>query len=256
MSVRMGRFGPFVQIGTKDDEDKPRFAGLRPGQKMDAITHAEAMELFKLPRKFGRPPTGEEITTNVGRFGPYVKYGAKYVSLKIDDPYDDHARARARGHPRKGNRGCQPPDPGFSRRRHPGAERPLRPVHHRQEKAQRQDSQGQGAEEPDLGGMPGPVGGGAGRVEVRLHLKYRHSFHAGNFADVHKHVTLLALLTALQRKDKGFLFRDPRGSRGLRSFAGRHGGGRWCFPLFRHRQQLRGVAAVRDTPRGVSRAGG
>jgi DNA topoisomerase-1 len=77
-----------VQIGTKDDEDKPRFAGLRPGQKMDAITHTEAMELFKLPRKLGTTAAGEEITTNVGRFGPYVKYGAKYVSLKIDDPYE------------------------------------------------------------------------------------------------------------------------------------------------------------------------
>ena len=88
MSVRMGRFGPFVQIGTKDDDDKPRFAGLRPGQKMDQITHAQAMELFKLPRKLGTTPSGEEITTNVGRFGPYVKYGAKYVSLKTDDPYE------------------------------------------------------------------------------------------------------------------------------------------------------------------------
>ncbi len=88
MSVRMGRFGPFVQIGTKDDEDKPRFAGLRPGQKMDSITHAEAIELFKLPRKLGMTAAGEEITTNVGRFGPYVKYGPKYVSLKTDDPYE------------------------------------------------------------------------------------------------------------------------------------------------------------------------
>jgi DNA topoisomerase-1 len=88
MTVRMGRFGPFVQIGTKDDADKPRFAGLRPGQKMDAITHAEAIELFKLPRKLGTTADGEEITTNVGRFGPYVKYGAKYVSLKTDDPYE------------------------------------------------------------------------------------------------------------------------------------------------------------------------
>jgi DNA topoisomerase-1 len=88
MSVRMGRFGPFVQIGTKDDEDKPRFAGLRPGQKMDQITHAQAMELFKLPRKLGTTAAGEEIITNVGRFGPYVKYGAKYVSLKTDDPYE------------------------------------------------------------------------------------------------------------------------------------------------------------------------
>jgi DNA topoisomerase I len=88
MSVRMGRFGPFVQIGTKDDEDKPRFAGLRPGQKMDQITHEQAMELFKLPRKLGVTAAGEEISTNVGRFGPYVKYGSKYVSLKIDDPYE------------------------------------------------------------------------------------------------------------------------------------------------------------------------
>ena len=58
MSVRMGRFGPFVQIGTKDDEEKPRFAGLRPGQKMDAITHAEAMVLFQLPRKLGHHRRG------------------------------------------------------------------------------------------------------------------------------------------------------------------------------------------------------
>ncbi len=88
MTVRMGRFGPFVQIGTKDDEDKPKFAGLRPGQKMDLITFAEAIELFKLPRKLGVTADGLEITTNVGRFGPYVKYGPKYVSLKTDDPYE------------------------------------------------------------------------------------------------------------------------------------------------------------------------
>jgi DNA topoisomerase-1 len=88
MSVRMGRFGPFVQIGTKDDADKPRFAGLRAGQKMDSITHPQALELFKLPRKLGSTAAGEEIAANVGRFGPYVKYGAKYVSLKSDDPYE------------------------------------------------------------------------------------------------------------------------------------------------------------------------
>jgi DNA topoisomerase-1 len=88
MTVRMGRFGPFVQIGTKDDEEKPKFAGLRPGQKMDLITFAEAIELFKLPRKLGLTTTGEEIIANTGRFGPYVKYGAKYVSLKTDDPYE------------------------------------------------------------------------------------------------------------------------------------------------------------------------
>jgi DNA topoisomerase I len=94
MSVRMGRFGPFVQIGTKDDEEKPRFAGLRPGQKMDSITHEEALFLFQLPRKLGHTATGEEIVANTGRFGPYVKYGPKYVSLKTDDPYTvTHERA-------------------------------------------------------------------------------------------------------------------------------------------------------------------
>src|SRR5579862_8027145 len=87
VTVRMGRYGPFVQIGTKDDEEKPKFAGLRPGQKMDKITLADAMELFKLPRTLGETEAGETIVANVGRFGPYVKYGSKYVSLKEDDPY-------------------------------------------------------------------------------------------------------------------------------------------------------------------------
>ena len=87
VTVRMGRYGPFVQIGTKDDVEKPRFAGLRPGQKMDAIALADAMELFKLPRALGKTAAGETIVANVGRFGPYVKYGSKYVSLKEDDPY-------------------------------------------------------------------------------------------------------------------------------------------------------------------------
>jgi DNA topoisomerase I len=87
MTVRMGRFGPFVQIGTKDDEEKPKFAGLRPGQKMDSITHAQALELFKLPRTLGANAAGEPIVTSIGRFGPYIKFGEKYVSLKDDDPY-------------------------------------------------------------------------------------------------------------------------------------------------------------------------
>jgi len=87
MTVRMGRFGPFVQIGTKDDEEKPKFAGLRPGQKMDSITHEQALELFKLPRTLGTTAEGAPIVTNIGRFGPYIKFGEKYVSLKDDDPY-------------------------------------------------------------------------------------------------------------------------------------------------------------------------
>jgi DNA topoisomerase-1 len=94
VTVRMGRFGPFVQIGTKDDEEKPRFAGLRPGQKMDTINLADAMDLFQLPRTLGVTADGETMVTNVGRFGPYVKYGSKYVSLKEDDPYTvTHERA-------------------------------------------------------------------------------------------------------------------------------------------------------------------
>ena len=88
MTVRMGRYGPFVQIGTKDDEEKPRFAGLRPGQKMNEITLEEALELFKLPRKLGETPDGLSVSASVGRFGPYVRYGDKYVSIRgEDDPY-------------------------------------------------------------------------------------------------------------------------------------------------------------------------
>jgi len=88
ISVRMGRFGPFVQIGTRDDADKPRFAGLRPGQKMDTIKLDEALQLFQLPRKLGANAEGEPLEANIGRFGPYIKYGAKYASLKVeDDPY-------------------------------------------------------------------------------------------------------------------------------------------------------------------------
>lgn len=88
MTVRMGRYGPFVQIGTKDDEEKPKFAGLRPGQKMNEITREQALELFKLPRKLGETPDGESVTASIGRFGPYVRYGDKFVSIREDDdPY-------------------------------------------------------------------------------------------------------------------------------------------------------------------------
>ena len=87
VTVRMARYGPVIQIGTKDDEEKPKFAGLRPGQKMDTITFEEAMELFKLPRKLGQTDEGEEVSANIGRYGPYIRYGNKFVSLKDNDPY-------------------------------------------------------------------------------------------------------------------------------------------------------------------------
>ena len=89
VSVRYGRYGAFAQIGTRDDAEKPKFASLRPGQRMDDLTLADALELFKLPRTLGHMPDGQPIRVAVGRFGPYAQYGAKkYVSLKKeDDPY-------------------------------------------------------------------------------------------------------------------------------------------------------------------------
>jgi len=86
--VKIGRFGPYVQIGTKEDEDKPRFAGIPRNKSMQHITLEEALELFKLPRELGETPDGLPVLVNIGRFGPFVKYGAKYASLKKDDdPY-------------------------------------------------------------------------------------------------------------------------------------------------------------------------
>jgi DNA topoisomerase-1 len=83
----MGRYGAFVQIGTKEDVEKPKFAGLRPGQKMDTIELQAALDLFKLPRELGATPEGEPVSANIGRFGPYVRYANKFVSIKGDDPY-------------------------------------------------------------------------------------------------------------------------------------------------------------------------
>jgi DNA topoisomerase-1 len=87
VSVRMGQYGAFVQIGTKEDVEKPRFAGLRPGQKMYTITLEAALDLFKLPRELGVTAEGEPVSANIGRFGPYVRYANKFVSIKGDDPY-------------------------------------------------------------------------------------------------------------------------------------------------------------------------
>ena len=87
VSVRMGRFGAFAQIGDKDDAEKPRFASLRPEQRLDTITLDEALALFQLPRDLGATAAGEPIQVNVGRFGPYVRYGKSYVPLKTEDPY-------------------------------------------------------------------------------------------------------------------------------------------------------------------------
>ena len=88
VSVRLGRYGPFAQIGTKEDEDKPAFASLRTGQSMHPISLADALELFKLPRQLGEAENGDAVSVGVGRFGPFVKQGSTYASLKPeDDPY-------------------------------------------------------------------------------------------------------------------------------------------------------------------------
>ena len=80
VSVRLGRFGPMVQVGTVDDEEKPTFASLLPEQSLNTITYEEAMDLFKLPRTLGQYE-GLEVLANVGRFGPYVKFGEKFISM-------------------------------------------------------------------------------------------------------------------------------------------------------------------------------
>ena len=80
VSVRLGKFGPMVQIGTAEEDEKPMFASLTPDQQLNTITYEEAMSLFQLPKKLGIFQD-EEIEVNNGRFGPYIRYGKKFVSL-------------------------------------------------------------------------------------------------------------------------------------------------------------------------------
>ena len=80
VSVKIGRFGPLVQIGTTDDADKPLFASLPADKSVNSITLDEALELFKLPRTLGEFE-GQEVVVSAGRFGPYVKHDGKYVSI-------------------------------------------------------------------------------------------------------------------------------------------------------------------------------
>lgn len=87
VSARVGRFGPFVQIGTKDDEEKPKFVAIPDNLNMDTITLEEALFLFNLPRVVGNTENGDEIKANIGRFGPYLQVKTKFYSLKTDDPY-------------------------------------------------------------------------------------------------------------------------------------------------------------------------
>ncbi|WP_126247292.1 type I DNA topoisomerase [Chitinophaga rhizosphaerae] len=87
VTARMGRFGPMVQIGKVDDEEKPRFAKLKQTQSIETITFEEAMDLFRLPRNLGLFE-GTEVSVNIGRFGPYAQHDKKFYSLKKEmDPY-------------------------------------------------------------------------------------------------------------------------------------------------------------------------
>ena len=81
ISVRIGRFGPYAQIGTSADEEKPVFAGLRPDQRMDTVSIEDVLPLFKLPRVLGETPDGEEVMVNTGRFGSY----ASFVDTQVRD---------------------------------------------------------------------------------------------------------------------------------------------------------------------------
>lgn len=93
--ARFGRFGPMLQLGSQEDDEKPEFAPLPKGAKIETITLEQALEAFKLPRLVGQTPEGLDIRANVGRFGPFIQIGTKtkaakplYVSLKEDDPHD------------------------------------------------------------------------------------------------------------------------------------------------------------------------
>jgi DNA topoisomerase-1 len=94
ISVRIGRFGPFVQIGDAEDEEKPRYASLRSGQMLESISLEEALDLFKLPKKVGSFED-LDMTVAIGKFGPYIRHNNAFYSLpKEVDPFDvDEAQA-------------------------------------------------------------------------------------------------------------------------------------------------------------------
>jgi DNA topoisomerase-1 len=86
--ARIGRYGPMLQIGEANEEDKPYFAALKPGQSIETITLEEALDLFKLPLTLGEYE-GVEVYVNTGRFGPYVKFGEQFISIpKGEDPLE------------------------------------------------------------------------------------------------------------------------------------------------------------------------
>lgn len=85
--ARFGRFGPMLQLGETDGDEKPRFAPLPKGAKIETVTLEQALEMFKLPRVVGQTEDGQEIKANIGRFGPYIQVGKLFVSIKPEDPH-------------------------------------------------------------------------------------------------------------------------------------------------------------------------
>lgn len=85
--ARFGRFGPMLQLGETDGDEKPRFAPLPKGAKIETVTLEQALEMFKLPRIVGQTEDGQDIKANIGRFGPYIQVGKLFVSIKPEDPH-------------------------------------------------------------------------------------------------------------------------------------------------------------------------
>lgn len=88
ISARFGRFGPMLQLGATDDDEKPQFAPMPRGAKIETVTLEQALEAFKLPRLVGQTDDGQDIKANIGRFGPYIQVGKLFVSIKDHDPHD------------------------------------------------------------------------------------------------------------------------------------------------------------------------
>ncbi len=87
ITARFGRFGPMLQLGSTESDEKPQFAPMPRGAKIENVTLEQALEMFKLPRVVGQTKDGEDIKANIGRFGPYIQIGKLFVSIKPEDPH-------------------------------------------------------------------------------------------------------------------------------------------------------------------------
>jgi len=87
ITARVGQYGPYVQLGTKEDEEKPKIASIPATISVNSITIEEAQTLLTLPKVLGQDENGDDVKVNIGRFGPYLQIKSEYFSLKEDDPY-------------------------------------------------------------------------------------------------------------------------------------------------------------------------